>query len=464
MTDDRATSALASFVAEGATLASRQASALALEAIGDCLACALAGHDDPVSGVVRRAEERSGRGVCSTLGATSRLPAPAAAMVNGTAAHALDLDDNFGPMFGHASAVLVPALLALAEEREARLTELVDAYLVGLEAARFVGEAVSIEHYRLGWHATSTIGAIAAAAAAARLLRLGRGPALAAISIATSLAAGSKQQFGFGLKAVHAGLAARAGVTAALLACEGLDAAPEPLAGPWGFVAQHGGTPEGIERASTRLAEVRAGGPPVIVTEGLKPKLHPCCASSHAALDAALDLVRLHDLAIGEIAAITVELRRTSFDNLPYADPRDVGQARFSMPYAIAAGLAGGGLRLADFTPGAVARAGLRPLMARVAMRVADADSPLADPDLAGEPALVRIELGNGERLERLRRHQRGVRAEPFTPDERRGKITDCLEASPLRGRITETVDLLLGPDPAMPVRALAAALTPPGR
>ncbi|MDX6751192.1 MmgE/PrpD family protein [Geminicoccaceae bacterium 1502E] len=464
MTGNGPSPALAAFVADGASLATGPAAELALEAIGDCLGCALAGHGDRVSGIVRRAEERSGEGPCSVLGSTRRLPAAAAAMVNGTAAHALDLDDNFGPMFGHASAVLVPPLLALAEERDATLADLVDVYLIGLEVARFVGEAVSIEHYRRGWHATSTIGAIAAAAAVARLMRLDSKHCLSALSIATSLASGSKQQFGFGLKAAHAGLAARAGLIAAFLASDGLDTTPEPLAGPWGFVALFGGSPEGIEQALAGLAAVRAGGPPAIVTHGLKPKLHPCCASAHAALDALLDLARLHDLAAGEIAAVTVELRRTSFDNLPFADPADPMQARFSLPYALAAGLAGGGLRLADFTPPAVARTELRPLMARITMRVADTDSPLADPTLSGEPALVRIELQDGRRLERLRRYQRGVRAEPFTLAERRRKLADCLAASPLAARTAEAVELLLAPDPAMPVRELMAALTPSGR
>src|SRR5690606_852739 len=138
---------------------------------------------------------------------------PWAALVNGAAAHALDFDDNFDPAKAHASAVLVPAILALAEGRAGEPPisgfAMLDAYIVGLQIMGRTGQGVNPYHRDRGWHATATLGAIGAAAACARLLRLSAGQAAHALSLATSMASGSMAQFGTMAKPLHAGLAAK---------------------------------------------------------------------------------------------------------------------------------------------------------------------------------------------------------------------------------------------------------------
>jgi len=156
-----------------------------------------------------------GDGPCTVMGSEVRLAAPWAALANGTAAHALDFDDNFDPAKAHASAVLVPAILALAEQERASGRACLDAYIAGLQIMGRVGQGVNPAHRNRGWHATGTVGAIGAAAACARLLRLPEREAAFALSIATSLAGGFMAQFGTMTKPVHAGFAAQAGVMAA---------------------------------------------------------------------------------------------------------------------------------------------------------------------------------------------------------------------------------------------------------
>ena len=144
---------------------------------------------------------------------TCGLAAPWAALVNGTAAHALDFDDNFDPAKAHASAVLVPAILALAEQEGASGRACLDAYIAGLQILGRVGQGVNPAHRNRGWHATATVGAIGAAAACARLLRLdARARPPTRCRSRPAWPAGFMSQFGTMTKPVHAGLAAKAGV------------------------------------------------------------------------------------------------------------------------------------------------------------------------------------------------------------------------------------------------------------
>jgi 2-methylcitrate dehydratase PrpD len=204
-----------------APIRSRRAVALAKDALKDIVACMLAGARDEATLCVSSAARGWG--------------APAAALVFGTAAHALDYDDNYHPMAGHATAVLAPAIFALAESRAVSGAAVLDAYIVGLEALALVGNGVNLVHYERGWHSTSTLGPFGAAAACARVMELDEERVTAALSLAFSMASGSKLQFGTMAKPLHAGLAAQHGVMAAVLAASGVAGVPEPLEGAWGF-------------------------------------------------------------------------------------------------------------------------------------------------------------------------------------------------------------------------------------
>ena len=180
-------------------------------AVQDTVACMLAGSSKSVTQRVAQSIEGLGSGPCTTVSGAS-LAAPWAAMLNGTAAHALDFDDYDFPAASHPSAVLVPAAFALAEELGASGADVLDAYVVGYETMACIGKSVNMAHYERGWHSTATLGALGATAACARLMKLDTDNCASALSIATSLAAGFKAQFGTMTKPLHAGLAAKNGV------------------------------------------------------------------------------------------------------------------------------------------------------------------------------------------------------------------------------------------------------------
>src|SRR5688572_24674141 len=201
----------------------------------DVIAVMVPGAVEPVTRRVFETVRGWGDGASTAVGTGVGLAPPWAALVNGTAAHALDFDDNFDPAKAHATAVLAPAILAAAEAEGASGRACLDAYIAGLQILGRVGQGVNPAHRNRGWHATATVGAIGAAAACARLMKLDADKAGAAVSIATSMAGGFMSQFGTMTKPVHAGLAAKSGVLAAALAQAGIDAGLATLDGTHGM-------------------------------------------------------------------------------------------------------------------------------------------------------------------------------------------------------------------------------------
>jgi len=413
---------LARWVAAAQGCASGRALEIAREAWLDLIACMVAGAGDEATARVRVAARRWGSGDTCAVGDPGGLPAPGAALVNGTAAHALDYDDNFHPMAGHASAVLVPAVLACAERAGASGRRALDAYVVGLEAAALLGDGVGLGHYERGWHSTSTVGTVAAAAACAHLLGLDAAGVQRAIGIGTSFASGSKRQFGTHAKPMHAGMAAMHGVMAADLAASGVGAHAEPLEGSWGFrdLFAGDGSP-GFDAPLERL-----GKPLAIERYGLKAKLHPDCASTHCAVDGVVALMREHHLGPADVARVEVVVARMSYDNLMYPSPATPMEARFSMHYAIALAVLQGGMGLADFTPAAVVRERVRDWLPRVHMRLPREGERITQVDNGREPAHVMLHLAGGGTRERFVQHPVGVLENPMTPAQRAAKLEDC--------------------------------------
>ena len=456
--------ALAEFVATSGEVVSQRARSMACEGIRDAIACMIAGATDPAVDAVHRGVAKVAAGHGSLVGRASTLALPDAAMVNGTAAHALDFDDNYPPTSGHASAVLVPALLALGEARGVKGCALVDAYILGLEAMRLAGEEVQLDQYRRGWHTTVTLGTMGVAAGCSRLLRLDAERTAHAMALSTSMATGSKIQFGTMAKPLHVGLTARAGVMAALMAEAGVTAAVEVLTGPWSLADLLVGRPElTLERSLANLDAVRRGRAPFAIEAlGLKLKIHPCCASSHSSIDLMLDLQRAHGFAAADIESIEAVVRETSYRNLMYDAPIHPMQARFSMPYALAAVLVGGGrLRLGDFTEKAVARPEVRSLLPRIHRCIHAPDSPIAHSTVAMEPAEMTIRLRGGREIFGRRFGQRGLVHDPLSAEELDDKLRDCLAASALAARAGEVIAALKALDGPGTIGELMRVLAP---
>lgn len=383
----------------------------------DTVAVMLAGQREACVARTRLAVAAWGDGPCHVMGGAP-LAAPWAALVNGTAAHALDYDDVLDPAMSHPSAALVPAILAFAEARGCSGAACLDAYLVGFEVLARLGEAMNLVHYQRGWHTTLSLGSMGVAAACARLMRLDAAATAMAISLATSMAGGSKRQFGSMAKPLHAGLAAKNGLVAAQLAATGVTGIAEPLEGRWGYVdLMAGETAPGLEAALSRI-----GDPSAMEQYGVWAKFYPCCASTHRPVDALRSLA----LRPGQVVSIQAAVSEVAAANLRYGVPRDPNEARFSLPYCLAATLLDGTLTVASFTPGAIARPALLPLMEKVTMTVDPelrADRPVTQ---SFERGTIEVALTDGERKRVAVLVPRGHPGAPLSEAELEVKFRDC--------------------------------------
>ena len=467
-----------------------QPSALALrraeDALIDTVACMVAGVGLPAQAAVRAAAATWGDGAASLVGG-GRSSAPVAALVNGTAAHALDFDDHDAPTLAHPSAVLVPALLAAGEVAAVDGARLLRAYIVGLEVMDRLGEIVNPGHYEIGWHSTSTLGSVAAAGAVAALRGLDSGQILAALSIGATTASGLKAQFGSGTKPFHAGWAAHNGVVAAELAAQGLTAVADALSGAWGFTGIFGadaassgaGAPrlppplaiEGTDpiasgaesRASAQTGRKRCGPPPprAIELHGLWVKAYPCCSYMGRPLDAVLQLRAAGRVTAEQVERVQVSMSQRQIDVVRYAIPASGDEARFSIPWCLAVALREGSVAPRHFEAAALADPALRALAGRITLR------PFADPPpLPGVSTEdydhIAFTLAGGERLEVLARSVRGSPDNPLTRGELFDKLAACAEGRIDASRRAALVALLEDFERATTLRPLMALLRAP--
>jgi 2-methylcitrate dehydratase PrpD len=394
----------------------------------DVLAVSIPGAGEPAAECVLETVRGWGEGSATAIGSGLGLAAPWAALVNGTAAHALDFDDNFDPAKAHATAVLVPAILALGEQEGSSGADCLDAYIAGLQILGRTGQGVNPVHRNRGWHATATVGAIGAAAACARLLGLDDRRAAHALSIATSMAAGFMSQFGTMTKPLHAGLAAKAGVMAASLARNGLTAGMDTFDGPTGMnrlmvgpdYAHLRDTLTHVEHGQTlRFETASVGEPLLLLSNGFRVKRFPNCGSAHRAMDGLLELRERHGLEAGDVAAIDVRAPVSHLNNLMYTAPGDPLQARFSLEYGLACILLFGRCVLADFEPERVVRPEVRALYQRIHRHPVDATE--------GEfPTEVEVTLRGGESVRAVVAMPCGSLSAPFPVSEYWAKFDDC--------------------------------------
>lgn len=418
----------------------------------DILAVMVPGMCEPAARRVLETVESWGSGPCTIVGSPIRMAPPWAALVNGTAAHTLDFDDNFDPAKVHATAVLAPAILAVAEERRLSGKAVLDAYIVGLQILGRIGQGLNPFHRNRGWHATATIGAIGAAAACARLLELDEEAGAHALSIATSMVAGSMTQFGTMTKALHAGLAAKAGVMAATLASKRVDASPDALDGPYGIqqlmvghdYAELRDTLVHIEHGQTLRFETQSIGEPLLILEhGFRVKRYPVCGSAHRAIDGLLNLREIHGFTADEVTEIHVYAPSSHLANLMYNQPETVLEAKFSLEYGLATALLDGDCGLDAFTDEAVARPSLRTLYERIYRH------PVDLPESAF-PTKVVVSLGDGRSLETEVAMPQGSKSDPFPLSVYWRKFATCTDgllsdaqSAHIRSALDELPDLL---------------------
>ncbi len=418
-----ALSQLAAWAANVSTAHTASAYTTATHAFIDTLGCMLIGSRHPLSHKAKDAVAQWGAGQATVIGHGVQLPAPWAALVNGTSAHIHDLDDWEFPGHSHPSGPLVAALLAAGETCEASGRALLDAYIVGLETLMRIGEAINLGHYHSGWHATSTLGSLGAAVACLRLLGGDAAQIGSGLSLAVSRAAGFKSQFGTEAKPLHPGFAAQTGVMMAQLALSDIAAATDVLDGPWSVLTLQT-TPD----APGYAAPLRKLGRGLAIDEyGLAHKLYPSCDYTHPAIDAMLDL-REHDrLCAAAVANITVHLPEQARQTLALDQPNSGTEAKFSMPYCVATALIQGPLTVQDFTDAALTRPEIVAFMPKVALQPY---APTAEGgDQLTHAVRVTVTLRDGQTLTKQVDHAKGTPQQPLSQDEIWGKFTPLAES-----------------------------------
>lgn len=315
-------------------------------AILDCTGAALAGAATELGGIIREYMEFiAGKPQTRIVGLGLRTSATEAALAGGALAHALDFDDTGGG--GHPSATLLPAIYALADVVHPTGKEVLEAYIVGFEVGNCLANRSSLGKidktgWQLGWHPAGPYGAMRAVCAAARLLRLNREQVQYAIGITASEASGIHKNFGTMTKPLHAGLAARNGVMAALLAQRGFTADPDALGGDQGFLRAFKGPGNYTEEAvCSKLGKSYA------LERGIGIKRYPACWSTHRATAAVIDLVQEHNLTPADIETIELDLRLFP---LLHVNPTNGLQGKFSMAFNVALGVLKGLPEIEDYT------------------------------------------------------------------------------------------------------------------
>jgi 2-methylcitrate dehydratase PrpD len=460
-----ATAEIASFICDTASASIPPAARdVARGAILDTVGVALAGSREPAARTVRElaaaADGAAGTGPVTLLGCARRAAALDAALVNGTAAHALDYDDTHASVRGHPSAPIVPAALAAAELSGASGAQLVDAYLIGLEIAGRVGRSLGPSHAGRGFHATSTVGVLGAAAAAARLLGLDVPRARAALGIAASSAAGLRLNFGTMTKPLHAGHAARNGLLACLLAQRDFGAADDALDAGRGFTSVFSG-PDGNPALICGF-----DGSWQALSPGIAVKKYPCCNRGHRAADAILALADALQFGPADVERIEVRMPAGEVDDagrvgpMTFPRPRTGLEAKFSMQYVVAAAVCDRELVIGTFRDESVRRPAVQGLLGLV-RPVADRDRPGSDPDANYVEVVAWLRDGRvgAERVRFARGDPRG--GTRLSWPELVRKYTDCGTGVLTAAQLQRSAALIGRLDELDEVTALTAELIP---
>jgi 2-methylcitrate dehydratase PrpD len=340
---------------------------LAKQCITDTLAVTLAGTRETGSQAVAAEllDGRDGDGPATLVGLPQRASALDAALINGMAAHALDYDDVSLPMSAHASVVILPALLALAEKRKASGKQVLESFIAGYEAGSRIGMYMAPTHYDSGFHGTGTIGTFAAAAACAHLMRLDADRTERATGIAAAQAAGIRAMFGTDCKPLHAGKGAFNGLFAALLAARDFTSAVGAVECANGFAATHAGARDG----AGAFAEPPGG---YFLRQNLF-KYHAACYMTHAAANAITEAMKANALSADAVDRIVVTADQSLNSVCNIANPDTGLGMKFSLRTVAALSMLGRDTsRLSSFTDNAAGEPDIATAREKIEVQLAD--------------------------------------------------------------------------------------------
>ncbi len=425
----------------------------------DCIGAALAGVSEPVSRTIGAHVTKLGDPAhASVFGSPAKVSVADAALANGSIAHALDYDDC-GMKIGHPSVLVLPAVLSLGEHLGASGKDVLAAYILGLEVEGKIALHADFKLMQSRLNHQSWYGSVGAAAACAKILRLDPARTKMALAIGANFACGLAANHGTMAGAMAAGNACRNGVTAALLARDGITANANIIETKNGFY-------DTLVGAGHHDAEGMAeslGRPYYIQSPGIGLKKYPSCYHTHRALDGVLQLLGEHRLTDSDIAAIDVGTSQRALRVLAFSEPATPYQAKFSMPYCIGAAVVDRQVTLDTFTSAKVDDRSITE--ARKKVHLSFPDVPIwpgladvgPDTEFVGNPVTIRTTDGRSynARVD----IPRGDPALPLTDDELFAKYRDCGSGQLRPEAIEHSRDLVLRLETIADIGTLMAAL-----
>jgi 2-methylcitrate dehydratase PrpD len=378
--------------------------------------------------------------------------APHAALANGTSAHVLDYDDS-GMGQGHSGVVILPAVLAVAEENGNSGKEVLAAYILGTEIMGRMGNGLPELHIK-GWHPTSVFGAMGAAAAAAKLLNLNADQTAMALGLVGSQAGGLLHNFGTFTKPFHAGHAARSGVMSAMMIKHGFTASKDILDGNNNLHSVFYGKKFDLTSYIGKL-----GAPFCLVSPGTHVKKYPTCYGNHRSLDAMLHLVNEYDIKPEDVESVDCQGIPLYLTLLFYTNPTTGLQAKFSMQFNMAAAIAYRAVGLAQVTDEGVNNPVVRDLMQRVTLRANPAWQE-GESKWELHPDIVTVKLKNGKEYSHEVVRARGHAEVPLTWDELLAKYRDCASLVLEEKNVERSADIIANLEKMKDIKELMAIVT----
>jgi len=390
----------------------------------DSLAAGLYGRSKPWSRIVAEfVLGLGGKGSSSVLGERQRVPAPYAAMANGTMIHGFEMDSVRQPGAGvHPGATIVPALIAVGEERHASGREILTAFVAGCEVLFRIGLALGHGVEKRGFHAPGLTGTFGAAVAAGKILGLGAEQMTRALGIAGSFSSGllefSRSQGGGMVKRLHMGRAAEGGVLAAMLASSGFTGPESVLEGKFGFCSAYSDHPD--------LNKLTAGLGSDFETLNICIKRYPCHIYAQAPIEALMALRREHRFDPSEVDNIIVGGEEKIKSHHSIYEPKDIMAAQYSIPYSVALALFFNLEDPKNLSEENLSNGKILELTKKVEVRV---DGEI-DRMHESRAARIVVRLKNGIELKREVLHFKGTPQNPLEPKELQSKFATLAAAT----------------------------------
>lgn len=381
----------------------------------DAIGCALgAWKEDPRKAriAIEIANDFGSSGKASLLGGGQSHPA-LAALTNGILINAADNDDTHKRALAHIGSVVVPAALALTEERGGGGRELIEALVAGYEVTSRVGMAVMPTHYRF-WHSTATNGTFGAAAAAGRAMNLSAHEMRAALGMAGTQAAGLNTFFESGddTKSLHPGKAGLNGVLSAKLAAMGMTSPPDILGHPKGYLAAYS-----LEGSADAIGK-GLGSEWTILDNGFK--YYPSILASHSPIGASLEIADGYAPNAADITHVTVRTYSTVKSHFSSKTVDTTMAARLSVPYCVAIALVDSEVTQRQFQPDRFQNAEVRALLEKVEI-IADDELTKLYPEKF--PAQVSVAMADGTVHKAEVYYPKGDPSNPLSDEELIGKF-----------------------------------------